>query len=220
MVYFLVNTNTYGDKKEEEIPLSPFPIANPAVYHFHPVSFVQQMMRMEDSDPNVIYINRKWEKWTGINESSATFSEFKFDMIEGYMCEPYGEETTERGKDKRIPVGTYNIQWHTTSKYNKKKYTKESKYGKKFNLDFPELSKGFICLYNDKVPKSRGILMHGGQDGGWTEGCILPSKTMDVTKNTKNTVLKESVDILYKIFDKIEEKGINNIKIIIKDETD
>jgi len=29
----------YGEK-EEEIPLSPFPIANPVVYHFHPVSFV------------------------------------------------------------------------------------------------------------------------------------------------------------------------------------
>ncbi|PKQ63818.1 hypothetical protein BZG02_07275 [Labilibaculum filiforme] len=29
----------YGDKKEEEIPLSPFPIANPVVTHFHPVVF-------------------------------------------------------------------------------------------------------------------------------------------------------------------------------------
>ncbi|BAX78764.1 SH3 domain-containing protein [Labilibaculum antarcticum] len=36
----------YGDKKEEAIPLSPFPIANPVVYHFHPVAFVEQMMRM------------------------------------------------------------------------------------------------------------------------------------------------------------------------------
>ncbi|MDM8160169.1 hypothetical protein QUH73_10125 [Labilibaculum sp. K2S] len=36
----------YGDKKEEAIPLSPFPIANPVVYHFHPVAFVEQMRRM------------------------------------------------------------------------------------------------------------------------------------------------------------------------------
>ncbi len=50
----------YGDKKEEEIPLSPFPIANPVVSHFHPVAFVEQMRRIflkEDIDL------RKRDKW-------------------------------------------------------------------------------------------------------------------------------------------------------------
>ncbi|OEK08570.1 hypothetical protein A8C32_03725 [Flavivirga aquatica] len=171
-------------------------------------------------DPNIIYIVRKWEKWVSKNSKSATFGEFTFDDLSGYICEPYGEETTKSGLDKRIPVGKYNIKWHVTTKYNKKKYTKNSKYGKKFNLDFDELSKGFICLYNEKVSKSRAILMHAGTDGRWSEGCILPGKTLDRTKNTKNIDMKESVETLYDILGKIEEKGINNIKIVITDEID
>ena len=38
----------YSDEPEQEIPLSPFPIEEPVVYHFHPVAFVEQMRRMED----------------------------------------------------------------------------------------------------------------------------------------------------------------------------
>ncbi|WP_161636324.1 hypothetical protein [Saccharicrinis fermentans] len=37
---------TSEDEPEQEIPLSPFPIANPVVYHFHPVAFVEQMRRL------------------------------------------------------------------------------------------------------------------------------------------------------------------------------
>ncbi|MDO6676590.1 DUF5675 family protein [Tenacibaculum sp. 1_MG-2023] len=169
-------------------------------------------------DPNIIYINRKWEKWVTQNSKSATFGEFTFDNLSGFICEPYGEETIKSGLDKRIPVGKYNIKWHNTTKYNKKLYTKDGKYGKKFNLDFPELSKGFICLYNDKVSKSRGILMHAGTDGRWSVGCLLPGTSLDRSKSTKNISIEDSVSTLYKILNKIEEKGIDNVKIVITDE--
>ncbi len=39
---------TNSDEPEQEIPLSPFPIEQPVVYHFHPVAFVEQMRRMDN----------------------------------------------------------------------------------------------------------------------------------------------------------------------------
>ncbi|WP_227625535.1 M23 family metallopeptidase [Geofilum rubicundum] len=33
-------------RSDEEIPLSPFPVNNPVVYHFHPIAFVEGMRRM------------------------------------------------------------------------------------------------------------------------------------------------------------------------------
>ncbi len=36
---------TNSDEPEREIPLSPFPIEKPVVYHFHPVAFVEQMKK-------------------------------------------------------------------------------------------------------------------------------------------------------------------------------
>lgn len=162
---------------------------------------------------------RKWEKWTGENKSSMTFSEFRFGDITGFICEPYGEETTSSGKDKRIPVGTYNLKWHVTKKYSKDKYTLKNKFGKKHKLDFEPLKNGVVRIYNDKVAEARAILIHGGQDGGWTEGCLLPSKTMDIELNKRNTKIKESVETLYEILDKIDQFGIENVKLIITDET-
>ncbi len=37
-----------GDEPDKQIPLSPFPISNPVVYHFHPVAFVEGMKRHYD----------------------------------------------------------------------------------------------------------------------------------------------------------------------------
>lgn len=169
---------------------------------------------------NYIYINRFSEKWTGKNKSSMTFGTYKFGDLTGYTCEPYGEETEDSGKDKRIPAGEYNIKWHVTTKYPKNKYTLETDFGKKFQLDYEELKNGVICIYNDKVSANRGILMHAGQDGGWTVGCVLPSSKLDKTLNKRNMNIKESVECLHKILDKIDDIGINQVKIVITDETD
>jgi hypothetical protein len=201
---------------EDTKPERMFPTAD-IVHHFHPIAWVEQM-KLILGNPNTIEIIRQSEKWTGKNKSSMTFGTFQFGNIEGYISEPYGEETSERGKDKRIPKGTYNLKWHVTDKYPKNKYTSQSKFGKKWNLDFPILKKGVVCVYNKKVPTSRGILIHAGQDGGWTTGCILPSKTLDKTLNKRNMKIKESVEILYKILNRIDEIGIENVKLIIKDE--
>ncbi len=39
---------TNSDEPEQEIPLSPFPIEQPVVYHFHPVAFVEQMKKINN----------------------------------------------------------------------------------------------------------------------------------------------------------------------------
>jgi len=57
------------------------------------------------------------------------------------------------------------------------------------------------------------------QDGGWTVGCILPASKLNKELNKKNMNIKDSVKILHKILDKIDSVGIENVKLIITDET-
>ncbi|GIZ16402.1 hypothetical protein RCZ15_26200 [Capnocytophaga catalasegens] len=188
-------------------------------WYFEPFGWVEQMKRVFGVlDKNIIYITRKWERWTGENGSSATFGTFVFDDITGFICEPYGPETTISNQDKRIPVGTYNLKWHFSTDYPKNKYTLQSAFGRKWNLNFPVLEYGVVCVYNENVSADRGILIHAGQDGGWTKGCILPSTTLNMNIDKRNTNLRNSVETLYEILDKIKEKGIKNVKLIIKDE--
>ncbi|PKQ63820.1 hypothetical protein BZG02_07285 [Labilibaculum filiforme] len=66
----------YGDKKEEEIPLSPFPIANPVVTHFHPVAFVEQMRRMSvDRAPWVEIAINEWNLYKGVRQTESPLKE-------------------------------------------------------------------------------------------------------------------------------------------------
>ena len=68
-----------------------------------------------------------------------------------FTLEPAGGDTTERGKDRRIPAGRYQMEWHNSSRQKR------------------------MCplLYNDLVPKSRYILIHPGNFPKDTAGCIL-----------------------------------------------
>ncbi|WP_200871477.1 hypothetical protein, partial [Saccharicrinis fermentans] len=77
---------TSEDEPEQEIPLSPFPIANPVVYHFHPVAFVEQMRRMG----TVCIINRDFfyenylAEFGEINDELKNNLEIIFEGIEKY----------------------------------------------------------------------------------------------------------------------------------------
>ena len=75
----------------------------------------------------------------------------KREVLNGYTCEPAGPDTTESGKDRRIPQGMYQIAWHDSPK---------------FRVRLP-------LLWNELVPKSRRILIHAGNTGRNTEGCVL-----------------------------------------------
>ena len=73
------------------------------------------------------------------------------EVLKGYTCEPAGPDTTQSGMDRRIPQGKYQITWHESPK---------------FRARLP-------LLWNQQVPKSRCILIHSGNAGRNTEGCVL-----------------------------------------------
>lgn len=75
-------------------------------------------------------------------------------LMTGYTLEPAGPDTTERGKDRRIPAGLYSVVWHRSAK---------------FNRILP-------VLFNEQVPKDRYIEIHAGNHPKHTEGCILVGK--------------------------------------------
>lgn len=186
-----------------------------------------------NKDENTIYITRKWEKWVNVlndfdksKAKSATYGTFVFGDITGFICEPYGPQTTKSKQDQRIPTGTYNLEWFPDSPgFPKNVYTKEGKYVKRIKepfsatyINFQELEKGIILIYNKDVRKGRGILLHAGYGGGWTEGCINPFKTLSEKLRDKNIELKESIELLFEIYDKIDKIGIEKVKIVIVDE--
>ena len=186
-----------------------------------------------NKDENTIYITRKWEKWVNVlndfdksKAKSATYGTFVFGDITGFICEPYGPQTTKSKQDQRIPTGTYNLEWFPDSPgFPKNVYTKEGKYVKRIKepfsatyINFQELEKGIILIYNKDVRKGRGILLHAGYGGGWTEGYINPFKTLSEKLRDKNIELKESIELLFEIYDKIDKIGIEKVKIVIVDE--
>ncbi|WP_297894381.1 DUF5675 family protein [uncultured Campylobacter sp.] len=78
-------------------------------------------------------------------------SDGKKVVLIGYTCEPAGPDTTQSGMDRRIPQGRYQIAWH----------------------DSPKFRARLPLLWNKIVPKSRCILIHAGNTGSNTEGCVL-----------------------------------------------
>jgi RHS repeat-associated protein len=107
--------------------------------------------------------------------------------VEGYMLEPAGPSTSQVGQDKRIPEEVYDI-----SAYSSKK--------------FPN---NFI-ISNAVVPKSRKILIHSGNNGNNTEGCLIPGGTIG-----SGTVGQSKLK-LNNIRNFINSRGVNNVKLIIK----
>ena len=72
-------------------------------------------------------------------------------LMTGYTLESAGPDTTERGKDRRIPAGLYQVAWHKSPKFNRV----------------------VPVLHNEQVPKDRYIEIHAGNYPKDTEGCIL-----------------------------------------------
>jgi len=72
-------------------------------------------------------------------------------LVKGYSLEPAGPDTTMSGQDKRIPEGVYGLEMSYSPKY-----------GKKMPL-----------VFNENVSKNRRILIHVGNYGRDTLGCIL-----------------------------------------------
>ena len=213
-----------GEMPKEDIYLDIFSSKNSSLNSGN--LFHRMKITLLQMDTNTIYITRRWEKnvvetrtdrenktkSVFLNTYSATFGTFTFDHLEGYICEPYRDDETRRGLDKRIPKGDYNAIWYSEGRFPKTKYVYKN---------FPVLENGFPNLYN-KVPSDRHILIHAGNIGKDSEGCILPDIGIIKNKNGKiirTTSYISSINTFYKIIENIKEKGgLENIKIKITNE--
>lgn len=81
---------------------------------------------------------------------------------EGFTLEPAGPDTIQRGQDRRIPIGNYETY---------------IRFSPKFKSDT-------VLLFNENVSSNRYILIHRGNDGDDTEGCILVGN-----RATKDSIL-------------------------------
>lgn len=117
----------------------------------------------------------------------GTWGELEFDDFKCYTFEPCGEETTLRGRDRRIPQGRYDMRWHNS----------------------PRFQQRLPHLYNDEVPMDRYILIHSGNYAKDTEGCILLGKRV-----CKHGVL-ESKPAVKEFIDKLENGDIDEYEFEI-----
>lgn len=78
-------------------------------------------------------------------------------VLKGYTLEPAGDDCVERGLDRRIPKGIYKTTPHNS----------------------PRFKEELPLLYNNLVPPDRYILIHCGNYGDDTEGCILVGSNWD-----------------------------------------
>lgn len=161
----------------------------------------------------IVSLIRKWEYYSGENATSSTIGEFYVSddpSIHGFIAEPYGPSSIQSGQDKRIPVGEYNLRWYISSTYGKNKY-------KKKNII---LKNGFPNVYNENVSAQRGILIHIGNFGKDTVGCLLPGNgLMKRTINGKEVIVgvSDSAGAFVKLIDYLESKGIENVKLVISE---
>ena len=72
-------------------------------------------------------------------------------IFRAQTLEPAGEPTTERNKNRPIPLGEYKVTYH----------------------DSPNFGRRLLHIYNKEVPSVRFILLHAGNTVKDTEGCVL-----------------------------------------------
>lgn len=134
-----------------------------------------------------IYVVRKKQT------TESTLSEFKTSdgSLKGYFLERPGPDTIAENLRLRIPEGTYDLQWHTTSRKSIKDHNP------------------LPILTNQKVPYKRGILIHQGNHASDSDGCLLAG-----TSKGEN-IVNASIPMLNKIKQYLKLKGIQNVKLVI-----
>lgn len=121
------------------------------------------------------------------------------------QCFTLQEDTPglERGKDLRIPEGTYKLKRHKGSRFEK---TLREITGRE--------NESMICVYNDLVPFDRYILIHWGNTDKDTQGCIL----LGETKANDNESIGGSRSACKKFYNLMDGVDLNGVELVIKDE--
>lgn len=92
---WIYNKLTSSDEDEQQIPLSPFPIKQPVVYHFHPIAFVEQMRRVfENRAPWMTIVIGEAITYKDINESTEPLSSTIKNSYHTYTGHPNASSAT------------------------------------------------------------------------------------------------------------------------------
>lgn len=132
---------------------------------------------------------------------------FGNELFNGFTCENIGPSTDIPNQDKRIISREYQLEWFSSSKNGSlsKKYSKWKKGNRNQAIRL-------LCKELPKF-KDRCILIHVGNYPQDTEGCIL----VGTHRNIKLGTVSNSIEAVNTLFNKIEEIGIDNISLLIKE---
>lgn len=76
-------------------------------------------------------------------------------VFNGFTLEPAGADEIRSGLDRRIPQGIYNAKFEYSPRFT------------------PKYKRNLPVIFNESVSKNRRILIHIGNYGRDTDGCIL-----------------------------------------------
>lgn len=122
-----------------------------------------------------------------------------------FECFALQEDTAglERGKDLRVPEGSYKLKRHPKSRFEK---TLREITGRK--------DEEMLNLYSEAVPYDRHILIHWGNTDKDTQGCILLGKT----KASDNESIGSSRAACKEFYDLMRGVNLDEVELEIRDE--
>ena len=103
------------------------------------------------------------------------------------------------GQDLAIPYGDYRLSYHSPSRFEAGLHS----------LMKDDKSYKMLCLSNERVPKSRAILIHWGNTAKDTEGCIILGKTKD------KDFIGNSKVACYDFYKRLKDEDISKIHFTI-----
>lgn len=146
-----------------------------------------------------IQIIRKWQAKTCVIGELEMFKDDS-SVFKCYCLEE-DREGFESGQDLRIPEGDYNLKPHSPSRFENtlREITGDN-------------SACMACVYNDKVPSSRAILIHWGNTEIDTQGCIL----LGYNKGGDNESIVDSRHACADFYKHLSGVDLTSVKLNVK----
>ncbi len=129
--------------------------------------------------------------WVTSKSTIGIFSVLDSELS-GFILERPGPDTIIANLRLRVPAGKYRLKWHNSTRRSIAKHNP------------------LPLLYNEKVPASRYILIHNGNEANDSDGCLL------IGSSRAEDRVQASVPKLMKLKEYLEKVGIENVKVVIK----